>query len=54
MWLTMGMVLFVLWLLAVGFFHVTGNSVHLLVVLALFSVGAHALRRGKRAGRRPA
>ena len=54
MWLTMALAFFVLWLLAFGFFHVTGNSVHLLVVLALFSVGAHALGRRKRAGRRPA
>lgn len=35
MWYTLAMVLLVLWLLAIGFFHVGGNAVHLLVVGAI-------------------
>jgi hypothetical protein len=45
--LTIAAVLFVLWILGFGVFHVAGGLIHLLVVLALISVIWHFL-----AGRR--
>ena len=35
------LVLLAIWLVAVGFLHVTGNLVHLLLITALFSFGWH-------------
>lgn len=48
MWLMLALTFAVLWLLAVGPFHVVGNSVHLLAVLAMVSLGAHLLTRRRK------
>ena len=48
MWLTIALVFLVLWFLAVGFFHVSGNAVHLLAVLAMASLGVHLMRRRRK------
>ena len=48
---TMGwaaIVLFVLWCVAVGFFHVAGNAIHLLPLLAMVSVGLHLVGRRRK------
>jgi Family of unknown function (DUF5670) len=46
--LTIALVLFVLWILGFGVFHVAGGLIHLLVVLAIIAVIWHLLR-GRRA-----
>jgi hypothetical protein len=46
--LAIALVLFVLWILGFGVFHVAGGLIHLLVVLAVISVIWHLLR-GRRA-----
>ena len=48
MWLTLAIVLFVLWCVAVGFFHVAGNAIHLLPLLAMVSVGLHLVGRRRK------
>ena len=48
MWLSLALVLFVLWCVAVGFFHVGGNAIHLLALLAMVAVGLHLAGRRRK------
>ena len=50
MWIAIAALLLLLWMVGLGLFHVSGNSVHLLAVLAMISFALHVgqWRRRKR------
>ena len=48
MFLTLAVILFILWILGFGVFHVAGALIHILIVLALISVIWHLIA-GRRA-----
>ena len=52
MWLSIAVLLFLLWMVGVGLFNVAGNSVHLLALLALVSLGVHVAPRRRKVVRR--
>lgn len=41
MWLTLTVVFLALWFMAVGVFHVAGNAIHLVALLAALSLAQH-------------
>lgn len=48
MWFMIAAVSLLMWLFGVGLFRVTGNSIHLLAVLALFCFGLHVVHWRRR------
>lgn len=48
MWLSLSLVFLVLWFLALGVFHVSGNAVHLLMLFAMIGVGLHLMGRRRK------
>ncbi len=48
MWFMVAAVCLLMWLSGIGLFHVTGNSIHLLAVLALFAFGLHVVQWRRR------
>jgi hypothetical protein len=48
MFVTLGIILLVAWLLGLGVFHVAGGLIHLLLVLAVISILWHVIT-GRRA-----
>ena len=49
MWFAIAVLCFLLWMVAVGLFNVTGNSVHLLALLGMVSLALHVAPRRRKA-----
>lgn len=46
MFLTLAVILFVLWILGFAVFHVASGLIHILIVLAVIGIIVHFVRRG--------
>lgn len=46
MFLTLAVILFVLWILGFAVFHVASGLIHILIILAVIGIIVHFVRRG--------